>query len=735
MLKKTLLLTGLFALLITPFVFADVDPEGADPVAENIKAVESVTDGAYYQIFTYSDGNATTDTKFYLKTDGYLTSDPKEAGLFPVKMVNRTINCQYGDIDVTAFKFDFRFTNPTLDGQGGEGNLVANGHINIASASNNRDDWEAQVFFLGKSGNYAIRATAAKSENWGANTFWTTTDTDADGMPEAEYSLTAAYIWKLVDATAIGARNDLEAAIETANATVTNREGVGEGLFMKSEADLQALSDAVNAAKAVADNDNATVEQLQAATDALNQARATYAAAGTKPEAGKAYTFQLKDGGCYMTLSEGTKLNAEPADLFFEEVEGGWAITNGEGAYVACTGTGNNVWTMGVSSEPYAWSISSLPEGYYAIAKASNTSHHIGVDNTEAGSSCYADKGVTDKSMWTIAEAGGQPQEEQVLELAINVERTVGQGYTPDQYEVDLSEALTFLGVEAATEDMLFFVNPDGSEMDMAAYKSPTNYDGWCNEEGAAAAWNSTTNMICVKFFEVLADGKFSICDMNDADQPDKTYAVKWALKNGQKKVVYTINLTFKAKEVIELTFADLNKLNTIELDFESECGSSYEAFTSDVDIASILATLGVDALNGVNIYAVQSDGSLDDSYKLGATDGWRNADGDWQNWGENARICVKSDFTAESSQIYYIGGMDGQTSEPATYTATFAFVKNGSKDAVVLKVNLKYTKEDGITGINAETKSVVIYDLSGRRANRAQKGVFIVNGKKVTVK
>lgn len=37
-----------------------------------------------------------------------------------------------------------------------------------------------------------------------------------------------------------------------------------------------------------------------------------------------------------------------------------------------------------------------------------------------------------------------------------------------------------------------------------------------------------------------------------------------------------------------------------------------------------------------------------------------------------------------------------------------------------------------GIEAISADTKSTVIYDLSGRRVNRAVNGVFIVNGKKV---
>ena len=942
MFKKTLLFAGLLALLITPFVFADVDPEGTDPVAENIKAVESVKAGSYYQIYTYSDGNATTGTKFYLKTDGYMTDDPAQAGLFPLTMVNRTINCEYGDIDVTAFKFDARFTNPSLDGTGGQGNLIANGHINIADPKNNRDDFEAQVFFLGKSGNYAVRATAAKSENWGANTFWTVTDTNADGLPEAEYSLTAAYIWKLVDASDVGVRNDLKDAIDAANNTVKTREGVGEGLFMKSDADLQTLAAAVAAAQSVADNANATPEQLQAAFDALSEAIAAYAAAGHQPETGKAYYIQQKASGFYLSLDATNNtvvLSSDPVELKWVAADnGGWYITDGE-SYVGLAGT--NAWTMTAAADTkiaiMPTAVSSTGATYYTLNEVNGV---IASDATDAGSKCYADKSLSgsgDKALWTIvkndpseilieeiakargaigetgglfqhtseaaaeleayiaeAEAiladpetpnmlievaisslqiavedynnsavalpsadqpytiqlngtdlyinietgatvedtpsnlyfepageegkyylkdsedryisltpGSNPNDnwsmsnvadqkvalsfeyyegayqiktpsgyigmddysagssfwadkskgkdswliaegneqpvEKTLELSLSVERTVGQGYTPTEAKVDLSQAKAFLGADELTTDMLSFVNPDGTEIAYADYLTPTNYDGWCNEEGAAAAWNSTNNMICVKFFQALPNGTFEICDMNGADQEGKTYTVKWALRNGMKKVLYTIKVIFVPKELIDLTYDDLNKLLNIDIDIESQCGKSYEGMTQDVSTRPILLNLDVASLDDLNIYAVLPDGSLDNNYKLGTTDGWRDADGSWKSWsGDFASapyFYVKADFSRESAQLYEVGGYPGHTDEPVTYTAIYAFVKKGSKDAVVLKVNLKYTQEDGIAGIKAANQPTVVYDLAGRRVQQAQKGIYIVNGRKVAVK
>ena len=126
-----------------------------------------------------------------------------------------------------------------------------------------------------------------------------------------------------------------------------------------------------------------------------------------------------------------------------------------------------------------------------------------------------------------------------------------------------------------------------------------------------------------------------------------------------------------------------------------TEVGSSYEGGKAEVDIASILTQLPAGDLK---IYAVQSDGTLDDSYGLGTTDGWRNAKGDWSSWGQSATaFCVKADFTMQNAEcegkyaIYYIGGSHEGThlTAPIDYTAKYAFVV-GTK-AVVFNYTMVY--------------------------------------------
>ena len=315
----------------------------------------------------------------------------------------------------------------------------------------------------------------------------------------------------------------------------------------------------------------------------------------------------------------------------------------------------------------------------------------------------------------TVANEGAENR----LDLAVNVDRVVGMGYGVTVAEANLEPTKEYLGVDALTTDMLKFENPDGSLIDYSTYQS-TNYDGWCNGEGAAETWGSNTK-ICVKFFQAIPDGQFEICDMNGADEVGKTYTVKWQLVNGEKAVRYAINVKFIEKPVAEITFADLNQKGETVVPFTSEVGSCYEGMTSDVDVAAILAAVGAESLSDVTIYAVQSDGSLDDNYKLGTTDGWRNAAGDWQGWGADAFFYVKADFAREAAQLYEVGGMDPNSNarmlEPATYTATYAFVKKGTTDAAILKVTLTYKGE--------ENNDLVIWENDGTHGTISWNGEY----------
>ena len=153
--------------------------------------------------------------------------------------------------------------------------------------------------------------------------------------------------------------------------------------------------------------------------------------------------------------------------------------------------------------------------------------------------------------------------------------------------------------------------------------------------------------------------------------------------------------------------------------------GSGYNTKQDvDVDFTSILKTLGIESITDAKVYAVQSDGSLVDNLGAkntdggGGTDGWRNADGDFAGWGDaTSQFYVKADFSAESGQLWEIGGHPDHTgahlTEATTYTAKYAFVVGETSidnKTAVLNVNVIY--DNGLDEAEAEVpagwKSVI---------------------------
>jgi hypothetical protein len=241
-----------------------------------------------------------------------------------------------------------------------------------------------------------------------------------------------------------------------------------------------------------------------------------------------------------------------------------------------------------------------------------------------------------------------------------------------------------------------------------------------------------------VKFFPTVP--QYEICDMNGADVVGQTYTVKYGLKANDKTAIFAINVTFIEKPVVDLTFDDLNKVGVQDVNIDLDCGGGYEGKTASVDVEGILSKLGVGSLDDVTIYAVLPDGSLDDMYKVGTTDGWRDADGTWKSWSGDISTApsfyVKADFGRTENQIYEAGGYPGKTDEEVTFTATYVFVKTGTTDAVVLNVNLLYRIADAINGFAIDGQNARIYDLQGRKVEQTVKGnLYIINGKKVLVK
>ena len=161
---------------------------------------------------------------------------------------------------------------------------------------------------------------------------------------------------------------------------------IGTGLFQYSQSAIDAAKAAVEAAT--------TVEEVAAVP----------APAVTAPDAEKFYSFKLKEGGNYLAADGGIKLAEKAMGFKFVAAEGGYALTADDTNYVAFTGTGNNIWSMGLTEAPYTWVVTCLADGEYTLSKVGKPAECIGVDDTTAGSPCFADKPADAKGTWAIAE-------------------------------------------------------------------------------------------------------------------------------------------------------------------------------------------------------------------------------------------------------------------------------------------------------------------------------------------
>ncbi len=428
------------------------------------------------------------------------------------------------------------------------------------------------------------------------------------------------------------------------------------------------------------------------------------------------------------TITYNSEIKGSYAESFILNAQFSYEVKDADGNVVA-TGTKN---PQNVSDDKVTAYIDGLAE---------NTTYTInitGVEVTDFDLATFEDvivfKDVIGLDGKPLATATFTTVKALITEL--NVERYPGLGYTVTEAEVDFSEAEEFLGINGVTADMLRIVNPDGTTI-----SDYVTYDGWFDGDGKAETWGANTK-INVKFFQAIPEGKYTICDMNGADVVDATYTVRWAIEANDKVAIFKINVKFVEAPVIDYTFEDLNVIETVDVNLTSELGKYYEGLKANVDVQAILNKLGENGIDDVAIFAVLSDGTLDSNYQLGTTDGWRNAAGDWQGYGDAAFFYVKANFAADENQIYEVGGMEGKNTtaeweSPATYTATYAFVKPGDNhDAVVLKVNLAYTVPTGIESTPAadgvkpdgkylENGKIVIYkngikyDASGAPMNK----------------
>ena len=285
------------------------------------------------------------------------------------------------------------------------------------------------------------------------------------------------------------------------------------------------------------------------------------------------------------------------------------------------------------------------------------------------------------------AEVSAETDEELIL-YSYQTTCEVGQDYAPGgdyDFTIDWDAIAADLGTD---KDGLkvYAMLPDGT-LDENYKVGSAGTDGWRNAEGAWEGWAPGGNSkYCVQFKDPDPLALTFVGSMNTSEAT--TYTANFKVVNAAepegKAVMLSISLNIKEKEIDTSAPTNVSELavaSTLKDVVTLKIGDNYTAGDgSSANVAAILAALGEESLDNVKIFAVQSDGSLDADYKLGTTDGWRNADGDWAGWGDaTSQFYVKADFARATAQLYEVGchplheGV--HMTDVINYTAKYAFV------------------------------------------------------------
>lgn len=348
-----------------------------------------------------------------------------------------------------------------------------------------------------------------------------------------------------------------------------------------------------------------------------------------------------------------------------------------------------------VFTEPGTY-VLTLPEGVFVDA-----------EGTPSAAAVY---------QWVVAQSEPEP-----IEYAI--ESYLGSFYEGLPLDIDLDEILEAIGAESMADVTIYTVLPNGERVEGVL----STTDGWRDAEGNFVNWGD--NAVFYLQNDATAPGKvYYMGGMPGRTNEVASYTATLIYVNNSTNASQVVTFTINYVEQPELSF---EVVKTIEIAHNETAGKAYseteEAPTFDV--AEVAAALGVEDLSDVVTYIVNV---TDGAYVINTTDGWRDANGDAASWSDATNgFCIK--LSDPTSGIFdYTGAHDDNFAEGDTYVAKWAITYDGK--AVILNITVTFVKPTGINSINAN-ENATIFNLNGIKLNKVQKGVNIINGKKVLVK
>lgn len=281
------------------------------------------------------------------------------------------------------------------------------------------------------------------------------------------------------------------------------------------------------------------------------------------------------------------------------------------------------------------------------------------------------------------------------------------------------------------TEPVLYALNVDSVAAETGE-KYTKNYTMgekpgfWLDADGRQAPWGSAPWGITG--LNSTADNFIIQCiQMQDMGVVGDVYTGEFFLVNEENNKMITINLTYQIVETV--VQAEIVGEEWINLPV------SMEEDAVDYDLTKVATAFGLESVSalfeGYYVKGLKADGTYTEGLDAIGSGVIFNTSGGADTYGD-----IGVGFSEDYTQIWTYSNVDLEA--PFKAEATFCFeidTKRYIIHATLLDPESYEAAQEGIEGINADSKAGKIYNLQGQEVAAPTKGIYIKDGKKFLVK
>jgi len=424
----------------------------------------------------------------------------------------------------------------------------------------------------------------------------------------------------------------------------------------------------------------------------------------------------------------------------------------GRNAY-ACLGEGDQYFTLGDSADyvvnaPFTFVLKD--NGTVAMKLASGNTYNI--DTREHGLTHYLSPDAGEE--WSVVYAADQAETVLVRNVLANKlkwtisdfccdEPSNENPYGKIEYMIDnnLSSYYHSNWGTAEYKGVHFFVIDMKTSQDLYGIAYDPRPTSWHNGEWRNVSVFASDDESAFKFTDKVADYAVSMDKHQEVSDLVSAYATEHAAEGRDCKFTTTgeaesvkfdiplhgryVLVVMKESSSGHNVVAELGFYYTKEA-FDELLNSQYEPEAVDMVVTPEAGTLDND-LSSINFYIADAEYGINAEVTEPVT----------LTKGEEVLVSLDNEALAqhysEKGQMYYI---DCNITENGTYTLTIPEAKFIGDEVYNNETVVVWTiSKVGIESVTVNGEEVEIYDLQGRRVEKAEKGIYIINGKKVLVK